>query len=166
MYAFAKKFPVKVDLSDFRLFAPVLYTFCCGIKVFSFAVSKYHVSCKGCSLWFLGDLKLPKFFLQNPFFFRLNGCLLKDCRPCFRFVKLFVSKLNFKCLAWHICLEFLFDKNKYHEKIQTVYIHVCLHTPLVSFCFTLCLQPSNKSVGGIFDRFFVFVFSKINLPYV
>ena len=28
-----------------------------------------------------------------------------------------VANLNFKFLAWHVCLEFFFDKNRYYESV-------------------------------------------------
>ena len=29
-----------------------------------------------------------------------------------------VSNLNFECLAWHVCLKILFDKNRYYESVK------------------------------------------------
>ena len=48
------------------------------------------------------DLKDDKFFFKS--FFRLNLCLLKDCRLCFIFAS-FVPLLNYHSIVWHLYLE-------------------------------------------------------------
>ena len=33
------------------------------------------------------------------------------------------ANLNFKCLAWHVCLKLLFDKNRYYESVCVEFFH-------------------------------------------
>ena len=95
-----------------------------------------------------------------------------------------VAYLNFKCLAWHVCLELLLDKNRYYEIVwyrvfyfiflrlncfrkilerhskkgingKIAYYPVCLQTSFVSCYFTLCLQPAKNSVGRIICPIFL-----------
>ena len=125
-----------------------------------------------------GCLETLKVFVQNQF-----SCATGD----FSKIAGLVSPANvlFSCMfvQWHVCLEFLFDKNRFYEGVRdwnflifletlwknliadfqhkhihrkTSYDLVCLHIPLVSFCFTCFLQPS-KNRGecwtDIFDLF-------------
>ena len=81
-------------------------------------------------------------------FFRLNWCLIKDCRLCFRFVSFFsVAFLIFKCLAWHVCIEFLFGKISYY-KIVWCWVFLFYLESFIPFCNFFLKIHKN-----IFNRF-------------
>ena len=76
-----------------------------------------------------------------------------------RFGKLYYFLQNLVFFSEKPAFQFL-KGNRIHK--NTVYIHMYLHTPLVSFCaFPFCLQPSKRSVGGIFDQYFDFFVHKM-----
>ena len=85
---------------------------------------------------FRGDLKLLKFFTLLNALFPLRFSALFSLR---KFCS--VANLNFKCLAWHVCLEFLFDKNMYYESVKV--FHFPLNKRLFPFFLHVKLWPSE-----------------------
>ena len=78
-------------------------------------------------------------------------------------VLLFYFLNALEILHIYFCKNFVFYSHKrtdfkkgIHEK--TACTHVCLLTPLVSFCFTLLSTAFEKVLGGIFDRYFLLTF--------
>ena len=89
----------------------------CFITEFSCAVSKYHASCNVASCSFIGTSNFSKFFFIKSFFLAqlVYAQMLSALFPLRKFCGVASLKLN--CLAWLVCLEILFNKNRYNENV-------------------------------------------------
>ena len=159
MYEKEISFPREIKLIDFRLSTYELSTFVClPISRIFLTVSKCYGSCK----CFLIVVSRGLEILMNWIFIRLNWCLLKDCRLCFRFMNFaFLLILNSTILLGAFFFYFLsffnFSQKLFHWFLKKGLMGIPLNS-LVYFYSSIQSTAFEKVCGKIwiFFRFWYF----------